>query len=67
VGLRLIHGFAEMIIRPLFLGVDCTRNFQDIADLFARYFQGVYVNDVSVEMQMDMFSMRAQFTFLFCP
>jgi hypothetical protein len=29
----------------MFLGV---RNSQDISDLFARYFQGVYVNDVSV-------------------
>jgi hypothetical protein len=38
VGLRLI-------LSTMFLGV---RNSQDISDLFARYFQGVYVNDVSV-------------------
>jgi hypothetical protein len=33
----------------MFFGVECARISQDIADLFARYFQGVYVNFVAVE------------------
>jgi hypothetical protein len=33
----------------MFIGVDCASNFHDIADLFAGYFQGGFVNDLSVE------------------
>jgi hypothetical protein len=33
----------------MFLGVECECNYQGIADLFARYFHGVYENDASVK------------------
>jgi hypothetical protein len=44
-----IKGYSTGCSSTMFLGIDWGSNSQDIPDLFASYFQGLFVNDLGGE------------------